>query len=320
MRVPPSPADRPSRIGLFLRRQKRLLRPIAGLLFLAGLGGAGYVSLKIPAVQEQLAPLRDKLLGTSTLRVTSIHIDGAQLTSEQSIRDALGVEVGDPVLDFSVSDAREKLDTLPFVDHVTIERHLSGEIDVHITERLPYAVWQHQGHFELIDKQGNRVPDQGMTGKDAEAFTKLPLVVGDGANTSAASLIDILAQEPDVKAHVTAAVRVSDRRWNLTLRDGATVLLPEGEEAPAIHRLAKINATTRLLDRPVLLIDMRLPDRLTIKEKPPAAPPPSEAGNTTQDTSAPAPHKADTPKPVSHPVHPASKEAKKDNPEENPDE
>ncbi|GBR46160.1 cell division protein FtsQ [Acetobacter pomorum] len=320
MRSPLPPADRPSRIGLFLRRQKRLLRPIAGLLFLAILGSIGYISLKIPAVQEQIAPLRDKLLGTSALRVTSIHIDGAQLTSEQSIRDALGVEVGDPVLDFSVSDAREKLDTLPFVDHVTIERHLSGEIDVHITERLPYAVWQHQGHFELIDRQGNRVPDQGMTGKDAEAFTKLPLVVGDGANTAAASLIDILAQEPDVKSHVTAAVRVSDRRWNLTLRDGTTVLLPEGEETPAIHRLAKINASTQLLDRPVLLIDMRLPDRLTIKEKPPTSPPSSDTGNNTPDSSASPPRKADTPKPVSHPTHPAPKETKKDNPEENSDE
>ncbi|KDE19938.1 cell division protein FtsQ [Acetobacter aceti 1023] len=320
MRSPLPPADRPSRIGLFLRRQKRLLRPIAGLLFLAILGSIGYISLKIPAVQEQIAPLRDKLLGTSALRVTSIHIDGAQLTSEQSIRDALGVEVGDPVLDFSVSDAREKLDTLPFVDHVTIERHLSGEIDVHITERLPYAVWQHQGHFELIDRQGNRVPDQGMTDKDAEAFTKLPLVVGDGANTAAASLIDILAQEPDVKSHVTAAVRVSDRRWNLTLRDGTTVLLPEGEETPAIHRLAKINASTQLLDRPVLLIDMRLPDRLTIKEKPPTSPPSSDTGNNTPDSSASPPRKADTPKPVSHPTHPAPKETKKDNPEENSDE
>ncbi|MDN7353869.1 cell division protein FtsQ/DivIB [Acetobacter senegalensis] len=286
MRTPPSPSDRPSRLGLFARRQKRLLRPLAGLLVLGALGGAGYLYLQLPGTREQFAPLRDKLLNKAPLRVTSIKIDGAQLTSEDTIRKALGVSVGEPVLNFSVTDARDRLNALPFIDHVVVERHLSGEIDVHITERPPFAVWQHKGHFELIDRQGNKVPDQGMTGKDAEAFTKLPLVVGDGANEPAAALIDALAQEPDVRSRMVAAVRVSNRRWNLTLKDGATVLLPEGEEVPAIHRLAKLHATTHLLDRPVVLIDMRLPDRLTIREKPPeAAPQPDSSGKAGPDTT-----------------------------------
>jgi cell division protein FtsQ len=108
--------------------------------------------------------------------------------------------------------------------------------------------------------------------------------VGDGANLAASGLIDTLLQEPEVRSRVTAAVRVSDRRWNLSLRDGATVLLPEGEEAPAIHRLAVFQASTHLLDRPVVLIDMRLPDRLTIRELPP--PPPAEtAPNQTAGAS-----------------------------------
>ncbi|MDN6713932.1 MAG: cell division protein FtsQ/DivIB, partial [Acetobacter sp.] len=261
------PASRPSRTGLFLKRQKRLLRPVIGLMLLAGAGAAVYLAVPLPALQKQIAPLRDKLLGTSALRVTSIRVEGANLTSDEAIHTALNIAVGDPVLNFNVTRARENLTALPFIDHVSVERHLSGEIDVHITERPPYAVWQHQGHFILIDRQGQKVPDQGANDKDATAFAKLPLVVGDGANENAAALIDVLAQEPDVKSHVTAAVRVSDRRWNLSLKDGATVLLPEGEEAPAIHRLARISATTQLLDRPVELIDMRLPDRLTIRER-----------------------------------------------------
>lgn len=297
MRPPPSPSDRPSRLALFARRQKHLLRPLAGLIVLGAVGGAAYLYLQLPGAKEQLAPIRDRLLNKAPLRITALKIDGAQLTSEEAIRNAVGVKVGDPVLNFSVSDARDRLNALPFVDHVTVERHLSGEIDVHITERPPFAVWQHNGHFELIDRQGNKVPDQGMTGKDAEAFTKLPLVVGDGANAPAATLLDALALEPEVRSRMVAAVRVSNRRWNLTLKDGATVLLPEGEEVPAIHRLAKLHATTRLLDRPVVLIDMRLPDRLTIREKPPEPQPDA----SKPEADAPAPAGAHPGKPVAAP-------------------
>lgn len=278
---PSSPKDRPSRSGLFIRRQKRLLRPLFGLAMMAALGGGAWFAVQVPAVQDRILPLRDRLLGTAALRITNIRIEGAQLTDEAAIRQALGVRVGDPVLSFNVLRARAKLNTLPFIDHVAVSRHLSGEIEVQIVERPPYAVWQHQGQFMLIDRQGQRVPDQGSSSKDATAFTRLPLVVGDGANEAAATLIDLLAQEPEVKSRVTAAVRVSNRRWNLTLRDGATVLLPEGEEEPAIHRLAKLDATTRLLDRPVLLIDMRLPDRLTIRERPTPADTAPPAGGST---------------------------------------
>ncbi|MFT9386573.1 cell division protein FtsQ/DivIB [Acetobacter sp.] len=322
---PSTPPDRPSRLKLFLKRQKQLVRPLAGLIVLAALGGVAYKALQLPSMQQKLAPLQNRLLGTNALRVTSITIEGAQLTDEAAIRRALAISVGDPVLSFSVSAARERLNALPFIDHVSVARHLSGEIDVSIVERPPYAVWQHQGHFTLIDRQGQPVPDQGANGKDAQAFTKLPLVVGDGANEAATSLIDILAAEPDLKARVTAAVRVSNRRWNLTLRDGATVLLPEGEEAPAIHRLMQLNTTTQLLDRPVAFIDMRLPDRLTVRERPPAkepqaipdtqadgpATPPTDGATVDTPGGASTHPAAPTGEAQAKPPHPPAKAARK---------
>ncbi len=304
------PASRPSRTGLFLKRQKRLLRPVAGFMLLAALGAGVYLAVPLPTLQKQIAPLRDKILGTSALRVTSIRIEGANLTSDSAIRNALNIAVGDPVLNFNVSHAREALNALPFVDHVSVERHLSGEIDVHITERPPYAVWQHQGHFILIDRQGQKVPDQGSNDKDATAFAKLPLVVGEGANENAAALIDVLQQEPDVKSHVTAAVRVSNRRWNLSLKDGATVLLPEGEEAPAIHRLARLNANTQLLERPVVLIDMRLPDRLTIRERPPVSSPTASPQGGDAAKGSPSPHTAHHTSMTKDPTRPTPEESR----------
>jgi cell division protein FtsQ len=83
-------------------------------------------------------------------------------------------------------------------------------------------------------------------------------------------LLDALSARPGLQSHVIAAVRVGERRWNLRLNTGADVLLPEGHEIAALDRLAQLQTDHALLDRPLQVIDMRLPDRLVIRPKPDA--------------------------------------------------
>ncbi|HZF74295.1 MAG TPA: cell division protein FtsQ/DivIB, partial [Acetobacteraceae bacterium] len=98
-------------------------------------------------------------------------------------------------------------------------------------------------------------------------------------------LVDLLMAHPDLVARTQALVRVGERRWNLRLHNGADVLLPEGQEAPALQRLSELQARNALLDRPIVLVDMRMPDRLVVRQQPQpeqAAPvtPPRRSGNT----------------------------------------
>ncbi|MFT8636051.1 cell division protein FtsQ/DivIB [Novacetimonas hansenii] len=275
--------DRPSRLSIFVRRQKRLIRPALLTLVLCAVGAGCVAFAHRLGSDERFAPLRARIVNMLPLRITNITVTGNELTGDDALQDALGVRRGDFILGFSLNAARQRIDALPFVDHSVIERHLPDTIIIHLIERRPFAVWQNHGHFMLIDREGNQVRDQGMTGKDAQAFMQLPLVVGPDANIAAAALMDELSAQPEVRAHVAAAVRVGQRRWNLTLRDGTVVLLPEGEEVPALRRLAQMQQDMRILERPVLSIDMRLPDRLIIRE------PPHPAGNdnTPPGTAAP---------------------------------
>ena len=161
------------------------------------------------------------------------------------------------------------------MQHATVERHLPGTIVVQLTERRPFAVWQSNGKFVLIDRAGQVVAEQDPV-KDAAAFTVLPLVVGAGAPESAAALLDQLAAQPGLKSRVAAAVRVGERRWNLRLNNGADVLLPEGQEAAAMAKLMELHGTQALLDRPLQTLDLRLPDRLVVRPQPePHGPVPS---------------------------------------------
>ncbi|AOX19615.1 cell division protein FtsQ/DivIB [Kozakia baliensis] len=286
--------DRPSRLSILLRRQRRMLGPFIVLIVLLVFGGGAALVLHDATSEKHFAPIRAKLVQYMPLRIRTISIQGRQLTKEDDLMHALGTSVGQPIFGFSVNAARDRINELPFVDHATVERHMPDAIIIKLIERSPIAVWQDRGHFILINRAGERVPDQGLTGKNAEAFVKLPLVVGEGANEAAAPLIDALNAQPIVKNLTVAAVRVGQRRWNLTLHDGTIVLLPEGQELAALARLAQYQQQYKLLERPVISIDMRLPDRMTIHQPPqpktspttgdtPASPPRAKAGETPRE-------------------------------------
>ncbi len=269
-------ADRPSRLRLWLRRRRALLRP-AGLGLLA-LGALSAVALTLYALDPagRVARLAESVaeLGTRMgWRVQAVILDGREHTPIEMIRAALGVSRGDSILGFSPAGAKERLETLAWVERAHVERHLPDTIVVRLEERRPFAIWQHSGQFAVIDRAGHVVATEKF-----DQFGPLPLVVGAGAERAAAALLDRLREQPDLAQRLQAAIRVGDRRWNLKLYNGTEVLLPEGFEAEAIERLGELHRQHGLLDRPVAAIDLRLPDRLIVRRNP--GPPEAPAANT----------------------------------------
>ena len=266
---------RPNRWKLLARRQRRNLR-------LAAFAVAGFVLVMIGVSVAHsaqtggaIAILQERFARAIDLRVQDIRIDGRSNTPERLLRKALGVSKGDPILGFSVEEARERIESLSWVEHVAVERRLPDTIYVDLTERRPFAIWQYQGKFQLIDRAGEVV-----TNEDVAAFTDLPLVVGQGAPAHASDILNALTAAPEVHSRVAAIIRVGERRWNLQLKNNVTVMLPEGHEVAALARLADLQSAQQLLDRPLVFIDMRLPDRLAVRARPPAlvvAPPQPEA-------------------------------------------
>jgi cell division protein FtsQ len=276
---------RPSRIKLLMRRQRRNLRFV---LF----GGVGFVVVLIGGIIAHsaqkggtIAALQERFGRAIDLRVQNIEFHGQSNTPEPLLRAALGVSTGDPILGFSVEGARKRIESLSWVEHVAVERRLPGTIYVDLTERRPYAIWQNQGKFQLIDRNGEVV-----TNEDVAAFADLPLVVGLGAPAHAAEMLTDLGAVPDIKSRVVAIVRVGERRWNLQLKNNVTVMLPEGHEAAALARLADLQAQQQLLDRKLLFVDMRLPDRLAVRVRPGAEAAPET--KTPENTSNPANRRA----------------------------
>ncbi|MFM2149338.1 MAG: hypothetical protein RLZZ187_1644 [Pseudomonadota bacterium] len=266
--------DRPGRLRLWLRRRRGLAKPAA--LALLGLGAFGALGLGLyladPAGRVQALAERAAAIGDAAgFEVREVILEGRANTPLDLVDAAIGVSRGDPILDFSPAEVRARLETIAWVESAHVERRLPGTILVRLQERTPFAIWQNQGRFAIINRDGKVV-----TSETLDAFGPLPLVVGAGAERHGAALYDLLLAHRPILERTQAMVRVGERRWNLRLHNGMDVLLPEGQEAPALNRLAEMHTRHALLDRPLVAIDMRLPDRMVLRQPPAPEPAPQQ--------------------------------------------
>jgi cell division protein FtsQ len=178
--------------------------------------------------------------------VDDVLVEGRVRSDSGAILKALEVERGTPILSIDPAAAQARLEALPWVSRAAVERRLPRIVYLRLTERRPMALFQ------------------------SSRFAELPLVVGEGAAAHAAALLAMLDREPEFKPLVMAAVRVGSRRWNLRLRGGIDVRLPETEAAAAWAQFAKLEREHGLLARDVIAIDLRLPDRLVVRMAPDA--------------------------------------------------
>ncbi len=255
--------DRPARLTLLLRKARKLARPAGWVAFCVVLLLIGASAMRSAAPGGALALMRTRVADATAklgLRVDHVVIEGRQNTPEPLLHAAIGINQGQPILGFSLDGVRQNVERLSWVEYATIERRLPSTVVVHLVERRPFAIWQYQGKFVLIDRAGQVVANQ-----DVAQFKQLPLVVGHGAPEAAATLIDALTDRPALLTRVIGAVRVSDRRWNLALKGGINVMLPEGHEVAALDRLLTLQQEHDLLDRPLEVVDMRLPDQLVLR-------------------------------------------------------
>ena len=198
--------------------------------------------------------------------VKNILVDGRHYTDADTLKAMINMEKGDAIFAFDPVAAKAMLEKLSWVKTAHVERRLPDTIYIRLTERAPLALWQRHRKLVLIDADGVVLTDRNLG-----PFQKLPIVVGEGAQTRAAGLIALLAAEPLIFDRVEAATLISERRWDLKLKSGAEVKLPEADIGLALRKLAVDHEEEALLDKRVLSIDVREEGRITVRTKPGAA-------------------------------------------------
>ncbi|MEM6666211.1 MAG: cell division protein FtsQ/DivIB [Pseudomonadota bacterium] len=195
--------------------------------------------------------------------IRAIVIEGDFAMPEGDIVAAIAPIHGVALPFFDVADARERLLAQPRIASATVFKLYPDTVKLQVTERRPFALWQNGQALHLIDHEGTVLLDN-KDGSLETVLAEFPLFVGDGADAGAHALQKVIEGFPAVMDHMRAAIRVADRRWTLRLEGGVDVLLPEKEVDHAVAVLEALIGEGQVYDQPVLVVDMRLSDRITL--------------------------------------------------------
>ena len=239
---------------------------IASLIVFAGGFWAWREGLPSRGVELAKAAFLD-LSVEAGFKLEDLQVTGRNRVSKDLVLQTLGVSRDMPMLLIDPDSARRSLEALTWVKRASVERRLPNVLAVRMRERTPMALWQLDGQLTVIDQDG-----EVINGTEPQDFAHLPLVVGKGASTRAGALIAMLQGAPNLQNRVTAAIWVAERRWNLQIDGAINIRLPETEPAAALAKLAKIERDHGLLQKDVVTIDLRVPDRLVVRTAPGALP------------------------------------------------
>ncbi|MCK1735753.1 cell division protein FtsQ/DivIB [Bradyrhizobium sp. 138] len=227
------------------------------------IGSCGFGIVKGGHLQDFITAVsdaRNALANSAGFRITSVVINGRKQLTQDEILAIGGVSGRSSLLFLDADAVRDKLKANPWIADATVLKLYPGQLMIELTERKAFALWQEAGRLSVIADDGAVLEPYV-----SRRFLSLPLVVGKGAETQARDFLALLARYPQVNAVTKAAIFVGERRWNLRLKDGLDIRLPEQDVGNALAMLSKLDKEDRLFSRDIVAVDMRLPDRLVVQ-------------------------------------------------------
>jgi cell division protein FtsQ len=201
----------------------------------------------------------DAVANAAGFHISSVAISGeSQLSREQVLRLA-GITDHSSLLFLNAATARARLEADPWIAEATVLKLYPGRLQIHIAERKAFALWQNDGEVSVIAENGTVL--QPFTPR----FRTLPFVVGAGAAQKARDFLDLIGDYRDIADQVASSVLVAERRWNLNLKNGVEIRLPETGVKQALRTLVKLDHEKKLLSRDITVVDLRLADRVTVR-------------------------------------------------------
>ena len=232
----------------------------SALVILASLAYGTVKGDHIPSLIAGLKDARDAIANAAGFRVVLIALVGNHHVNREEVLATAGITGTTSLLFLDVDQIRQRLKTNPWIADATVLKLYPGELQIGIKEREAFALWQKDGRISVIADDGTVLEPYV-----APRLTRLPLVVGGGAQAKAKEFLALLDRYPTMRDFVHASVLVGERRWNLRLKNGIDVRLPESDVAPALERLVALDREKNLITRDIVAIDLRLADRVTVR-------------------------------------------------------
>lgn len=207
-----------------------------------------------------LRPAMHQALSALGFRVEYVFVVGRHKTSQADILKKVHLTLGDSLFLESPEAIKDRLEALPWVQQACVERRLPQVIWIHLQEKKPLALWQYKGVLKLIDHHGSIIPCAAQ-----DMPSDLIKVVGEKACRNAPAFLDKLSNFPELRERVVAAVCLRVGRWDLYLKNGWIVKLPEKRIEKALQQLLAFEQKQTLPVAKISALDLRFQGAFVLK-------------------------------------------------------
>ena len=163
--------------------------------------------------------------------------------------------------DLDLAELHEQILSLPPVK--IAEAHIKGGGILHIKvgEKTPSLLLKKETVFHVLSEHGEYIRSIASR----EHFSDLPVITGEGAENAASQATAIFKSIYMNLDQVRGLVFVGQRRWNIIMKSGQVIMLPENNPEQAIQKILLLDKTEQILSRQIAVFDFRLPSRITLR-------------------------------------------------------
>ena len=212
-------------------------------------------------LEEVAFDLYRKVIERPEFMLDALSIEGASDILNAEIREVLGLHFPISSFDLDLAELHKKVLSLPPVN--IAEAHIKGGGILHIkvSEKTPALLLKKETGFHVLSEHGEYI--RSLSSR--KHFSDLPVITGEGAENAATQATAIFKSIYMKLDQIRGLVFVGQRRWNIIMKTGQVVMLPENDPEQAIQKILLLDKTEQILSRQIAVFDFRLLSRITLR-------------------------------------------------------
>ena len=212
-------------------------------------------------VEEIVLDFYRKIIERPEFMLSALSIQGSSDSLNAEIREILGLNFPISSFDLDLADLRNRVLSLPPVETAEVRLEGGSILHVKVKEKVPALLLKDDTGIHVLNKNGDYIRPLLSN----EYGSKLPVITGEGAQKAAAEAFILFSALYDKLDEVRGLVLVGGRRWNIVLKSGQVIMLPEKKSEQAVQKILILDKAEKILSRDIAVFDFRLPYRITLR-------------------------------------------------------
>ena len=189
--------------------------------------------------------------------LNEVYLSGRKHEKKENIIAMLNINVGDSIFSLDIEMLRKRINSLAWVKDSKVNLKPLGQLDIVLFEYIPFGVFKDKGDYYLINNEGIKF----KTIEHLE-FPNLVRLYGEGVIIAIKELPPIIKKLEQLNLEITKIERVNSRRWNIFIKQGFYIKLPNMSPENSIDNLYPLN---NIDYNNLYSIDLRIDNRISLK-------------------------------------------------------